>query len=161
MTISEYNIVIDKYADALFRFMVFTTRDRDESRDIVQESLLRLWERRELVKLKTAKSYLFTIAYNLAVSFHRRQRDRLSTPLEDASSCQVTDSTVEYDNRNELLWRELESLPLEDKTIIILRDWEGYSYKEIENITKLSASLVKVRIHRVREKLQKRLKSIV
>ncbi len=154
MTINEYNIAVDKYADALLRFMVFTTRNRDESRDIVQESFLRLWERREFVKPKTSKSYLFTIAYNLAVSYHRALRNRVFDSVDDSN---IGSYSSEYDNTNEIVWQELEKLPLEDKTIIILRDWEGYSYKEIENITKLSASLVKVKIHRVREKLQSKL----
>lgn len=149
--------MVEHYADSLMRFVVFTIKERDESQDIVQESFARLWEQRRKIEEPTAKSYLFTIAYNLSISFHRTKSNRQNCTL-DAVSLVARDEG--YSDTNEIVWREIENLPIEEKTIIMLRDWEGYSYSEIEGIMKLSPSSVKVKIHRIREKLKIKLQEL-
>ncbi len=155
MTTKQYNDIVDEHADGLLRFVVYTVRSSSDGRDIVQEAFLRLWQRRKEVKHQTAKNYLFTIAYNLSISHHRKKR-----PEEDITNHTTLSHDIHYDNSNEIIWREIERLPVEEKTIIMLRDWEGYSYAEIEQITELSAASVKIKLHRVRQKLRQKLEHL-
>jgi RNA polymerase sigma-70 factor (ECF subfamily) len=142
----EYNMCVDKYADGVYRFALKVMNEMNMAKDIVQESFEKLWVNRKTVENAKAKSYLFTVAYHLMVDKKRKNRlfDKYSdTVFEYAHSEQ-------YSDLNELLHRAAERLPEIQRSVLLLRDYEGYSYEEIENITGLSLSQVKVYIHRAR-----------
>ncbi len=65
MTTSEYNHCVDAFSDGLYRFLLKNVNDREQAKDLVQESFMRLWERRKKVEAAKSKSYLFTTAYQL------------------------------------------------------------------------------------------------
>ncbi|MDR1170400.1 MAG: RNA polymerase sigma factor [Prevotellaceae bacterium] len=142
----EYNKCVDKHADGLYRFALKIMNETDMAKDIVQESFEKLWINRKAIETSKAKSYLFTIAYHLMIDKKRKYK-LLDKYMETA--CDTVHSE-QYSDLNELLHRAAERLPDIQRSVLLLRDYEGYSYEEIERITGLSLSQVKVYIHRAR-----------
>ncbi|MDR1887222.1 MAG: RNA polymerase sigma factor [Prevotellaceae bacterium] len=146
MSPEEYNKCVDKYADGLYRFALKVMNEMDTAKDMVQEAFETLWINRKKVEISKAKSYLFTITYHSMIDKKRKDKlfDKYAvTTFQDAHNEQ-------YSDLNELLHRAAERLPDIQRSVLLLRDYEGYSYEEIENITGLSLSQVKVYIHRAR-----------
>jgi RNA polymerase sigma factor (sigma-70 family) len=157
MTISEYNSCVDEYADNLYRFMLKQTGDSPSAKDLVQESYLKLWQKHENVDYKKAKSYLFTTGYNKMIDNYRKNSRQELMPESHVKSHMHSE---QYSDLSEVLEQALNILPEIQKTVIILRDYEGYSYNEIGEITNLKASQVKVYIYRGRLKLKEYLVSV-
>ena len=157
MTRSQYNTCVDQYADGLFRFVLASLRNRMEAEDIVQDSFARVWERRKQVEYDKAKSYLFTTAYHLIVDLSRKRRQETT---EDALF-QVPDrNTATYPDVNEILHKAVDTLPEAQRTAVLLRDYEGYSYQEIGDITGQTEAQVKINIFRARNTLRDIIKSM-
>ncbi len=157
MNTAEYNKCVNNYADGVYRFIQKNLGDREKSRDIVQESFSRLWEKAEEVSFEKAKTYLFTTAYHTMIDMIRK--DKRNTSIEDQHlNLQV--SFNKYNDLQEILNRALDTLPEIQRNVITLRDYEGYSYEEIGKITGLSESQVKVYIYRGRLALKNYIGSI-
>jgi len=157
MTISEYNSCVDEYADNLYRFMLKQIGDSTSAKDLVQESYLKLWQKYEDVDYKKAKSYLFTTGYNKMIDNYRKNSRQ---ELIQESHVKTHTHSEQYTDLSEILEEALDRLPEIQKTVIMLRDYEGYSYDEIGEITNLKASQVKVYIYRGRLKLKEYLVSV-
>lgn len=157
MTRSQYNNCVDQYADGLFRFVLASLHNRMEAEDVVQDSFARVWERRHQVEYEKAKSYLFTTAYHLVVDQTRKRHQE--TTIE--TLFQIPDkNTNTYPDVNEILHKTVASLPEAQRTAILLRDYEGYSYQEIGDITGQTEAQVKTNIFRARTALRNVIKSM-
>ena len=151
MTVEEYNSCVDDFTDGIYRFILKNLRDEDEARDIVQESYTRMWERVNSIQYTKARSYLFTTAYHTMID-RLRKSNRLSS-MEQVTE-QHHPEHANYSDLMEVLSRAVETLPEQQKHVVLLRDYEGYNYKEIGEITNLSESQVKVYIYRARKALR-------
>jgi RNA polymerase sigma factor (sigma-70 family) len=147
MNVSEYNDCVRDYSDNLFRFIVKNVRDEDWARDIVQDSFEKLWKKFDEVDPLKAKSYLFTTGYRTMIDQIRRNKKKGN--FDDVSELDYS-TDENYSDLSEILNKALERLPETQKTVVMLRDYEGYSYKEIEEITGLGEAQVKVYIYRAR-----------
>jgi len=158
MTTSEYNETVDEWADGVFRFIFKHLKNEEDARDVVQNAFEVLWKNHEEIKVEKAKSYLFSTAYHNMIDFIRKHKrmDYMEQIDEGAKGAAVE---VQFDLK-EALNKALETLPEVQKSAILLRDYEGYSYEEIGKILELSESQVKVYIFRARKALQKELVSI-
>ena len=152
MTISEYNSCVDSYSDGIYRFILKNLGDSDASNDIVQDTYMKLWVRRKDVDVNKTKSYLFTTAYHTMIDYIRKNKRIVS--MDDKHE-EESSSFGEYSDLKEILNKAVEKLPDVQKSVILLRDYEGYSYQEIGEITNLSESQVKVYIYRARLFLKK------
>lgn len=151
MTIADYNRAVDLYADGIYRFAVKHLRDTEAAKDIVQESYARLWMRVDKVEADKAKSYLFTTAHHALVDEVRK--NSRSTRMEEQHD-KLRSSSQEQPDVKELLDRALATLPAIQRSVVLLRDLEGYSYEEISELTQLNPSQVKVYIYRGRTALK-------
>ena len=156
MNRSQYNKCVELYADRVFRFALSSLRDEDKAKDVVQETFARIWEHVDTVEFDRAKSYLFTAAHRLMIDEIRRCQKM--EPLDVTCVQESVGNT--YSDIQEVLHNALSTLPEVQRNVILLRDYEGYSYQEIGQITGLSESQVKVYIFRGRTALKKQLKSI-
>lgn len=151
MTEKEYNQCVTQYADNVYRFIVKNLRHEEDARDIVQTAFEKLWRNREVVESEKSKSYLFTVAYNQMIDHIRKyKRIRLQ---EDFSE----DGRVQHQTNNHLkkaLMVALNRLNETQKSLVMLKDYEGYSYEEIGKIMNLNPSQVKVYLHRARLQLK-------
>jgi RNA polymerase sigma factor (sigma-70 family) len=147
MTVEEYNISVDNYSDGIYRFILKNIKDKDTARDIVQDSFEKLWRKIDQVTFECVKSYLYTTAYHTMIDYTRKNNRKES--IEDTSTDHLAHSG-QYNDLQEILHEALERLSEVQRSVILLRDYEGYSYQEISEITGLSESQVKVYIYRGR-----------
>ncbi len=152
----EYNIAVKEYSGRLFRYVVKCLRNPEDANDIVQESFEKLWKNRKKVPLNKAKSWLFTTAHNMLINHTRKHRALL---MEDQNCNEPMSYGHSYELRD-LIEQALEGLPEIQRQIILLRDLEGYNYKEIGEILHLNESQVKVYLFRGRQKVKHKLKDI-
>lgn len=154
MTEQEYNNCVDVNADGVFRFIVKNIRHTEDARDIVQTAFEKLWVNRKTVDPLKAKSYLFTVAYNQMID-HIRKEKRVSTT---DSYEEVNHSSTQGNHElKQVLLRAINELNPTQKSLVLLKDYEGYSYQEIGEIMNLSESQVKVYLHRARLFLKNKL----
>lgn len=158
MTTAEYNSCADLYSDGVYRFILKNIRDRDTAQDIVQESYVRMWERVKEVAYEKARAYLFTTAYHTMID-HIRKNQRLSS-LDDDYNETHDETPGTYNDLKEVINEAVAKLPEIQRSVIMLRDYEGYSYEEIGEILKLSESQVKVYIFRARTFLKQYIGSL-
>ena len=147
MTEQEYNSSVNLYADNVFRFIIKNLKHDEDSRDIVQTAFEKLWKNRDNVEVEKSKSFLFTVAYNQMID-HIRKNKRI-TLKEDFND----ETKIGFQKNNELhkiLMQALNRLNETQRSLVMLKDYEGYSYEEIGKITGLSESQVKVYLHRAR-----------
>jgi RNA polymerase sigma-70 factor (ECF subfamily) len=147
MTTEEYNKCVDDYSDGVYRFVLHNIRDEDKAKDIVQDSFIKMWEKVGDVDYKKARSYIFTTAYHTMIDTIRR--DKKLTSFEDIEYNQSSGSK-EYLGLKEIVRDAVNKLPEIQRSVVLLRDYEGYSYEEIGEITGLTESQVKVYIYRAR-----------
>ena len=140
MTVAEYEKCVQTLSDNLYRFALKSLRDEDQAKDIVQE-----------------KSYLFTIAYRLIIDQVRHIR-RYTT--DDTLQHRPDEGNRGYSGAGEVVQRYLDQLPEIQRTLILLRDYEGYSYQEMADMTSLSVAQVKVYIFRARMALKQQIGTI-
>lgn len=151
MTEKEYNECVTLYADGVYRFIVKNLRHEDDARDVVQNSFEKLWVNRQQVDYARSKSYLFTVAYNQMID-HIRKVKRVSLRDEFRDEARVTDKQTH--NLKQTLEAALARLNETQRSLVLLKDYEGYSYDEIAKIMDLSESQVKVYLHRARVQLK-------
>lgn len=147
MTRKEYNGCVDKYADSIYRFILKACHNKALADDIVQDSYLILWENVNSIASEKAKSFLFTTAYHKLIDTFRREQKNA-----DFNTINPVNYLIEenFSNLSDILDIALNRLPPIQKTVVLLRDYENYSYREIAEITSLTETQVKVYIFRAR-----------
>jgi RNA polymerase sigma-70 factor (ECF subfamily) len=138
---------VDSYSDSLYRFILKHIKDVDVAKDIVQDTYEKVWRKVNDVESTNAKSYLFTTAHHTLVDYTRKAK-------KQGDYNEVAENTLQhskhYSDLKEILNSALDKLPEIQKSVILLRDYEGYDYIEIGKITNLTESQVKVYIFRAR-----------
>jgi len=157
MTVAEFNQCVDNHSDGVYRFILKNIRDEDVAMDIVQDAFEKMWLKFREINHSAAKSYLFTTAYHRMIDYTRKEKrmERMNEGFD-----RIMDDQRHYSDLKEILDDALQQLPEIQKSLILLRDYEGYSYEEIGKITGLNESQVKVYIFRGRLSLKNYLVSI-
>jgi len=151
MTAAEYNSAVDAHADGIYRFALKHLRDEDQAKDVVQESFARLWSHLDQVDGAKAKSYLFTTAHHVIVD-EARKGTRVRRMEEHHEDMRHTSQS--QPDLKEVLDVALATLPAIQRSVVLLRDLEGYTYEEIAELTGLNLPQVKVYIYRGRTALK-------
>ena len=154
MEVSEYNTCVLEWGDALFRFACKSTGNADDAHDVVQNSFEVLWQKRKDVMPGKAKAFLFQVAYNQSVDNYRK-KSRIS--FSEGPEESVTPVNPDL---KRVLDRALAQLDEQSRALVLLKDYEGYRYEEIAQITGLSDAQVKVYLHRARKTLKEYLVSV-
>ncbi len=156
MKTSEYNDCVTNLADDLYRYATRLVRDTEVGKDIVQEVFEKIWRKKHDIRMNEARNYLFKTTYNTCMDHIRKMKT-----ARKYSESQVADPSVASSDKKlelqDILHQALNKISDIQRSLILLRDYEGYSYHEIGNITGLTESQVKVYIFRGR----KALKSII
>ena len=146
----------------IFRTALRIVLNREEAEDIVQDTLLKLWERRgDLEKVENLEAFALTMARNLAID-RKEKKDNQHVSLEEEKHDRPDDG---HGTERELTQREtqgfvadiIHALPEKQRTILQLRDIEGKTYKEIANVLSISESDVKVTLFRARNEMKERI----
>ena len=157
MTELEYNECVRNYSDNVYRFILKNLRHVEDSRDIVQTSFEKLWRNRQEVNAEKSRSYLFTIAYHQMID-HLRKSKRIQLKESFSETARIHDRSSNH--LKKVLEEALARLNEKQRSLILLKDYEGYTYEEIGMITGLNESQVKVYLHRARLQLKEYLVSV-
>jgi RNA polymerase sigma-70 factor (ECF subfamily) len=147
---------VDAYADGIYRFILHHIKDEDDAQDVVQDTFEKCWRNHANVQYSKAKSYLFTTAHHTMID--RIRKNKRTEPLNEYH--EEPSHYQQYSDLKQILQEALDKLPPVQKSVILLRDYEGYDYKEIGEITGLNESQVKVYIYRGRVALKEYLGSM-
>jgi RNA polymerase sigma-70 factor (ECF subfamily) len=153
MTIDEYNQIVYDQSDALYRFALKNIKVVEDAQEIVQIAFEKLWLNKDKVDSTKYKAYLFRIAYNSMIDIIRKQKKEVD--MESLNIPEASAHHIEYKGLKKVLEKAFEEISDIQRTVIMLRDYEGYSYSEIGEITGLNESQVKITIFRGRQALQK------
>lgn len=158
MTTKEYNLAVNNYSDGIYRFAIKHLKNEMAAKDIVQETYVKVWEKHDEIAFNKAKSYLFTTAYHKIIDYIKKDK-RFNSEVDTQKPSNDYNEHDAFDLKA-ILNKAVETLPDIQKSVLLLRDYEGYSYQEIAEITNLNESQVKVYIFRARKALQVYLKDI-
>ncbi len=151
MTEREYNQCVNQYADNVYRFIYKNLRHEEDARDVVQSAFEKMWVNRNEIDQAKCKSYLFTVAYHQMID-HIRKNKRITLKEEFKEEALITNRSIS--NTKKVLEQALSRLSETQRSLVLLKDYEGYSYEEIGKITGLNESQVKVYLHRARLQLK-------
>lgn len=154
MTRAEYNDNIQYWSGNVLRFAVWNCGDRMRGEDAMQEAFARLWEIKEQVSVEKGLGFLLTVARRYLVDCFRHDAVVAKAHAEMAQTAETTTEQKGYGLSDEML-EALNSLPEMQRSIIQLRDVDGYSYKEIAQMLDLSDQQVQVYLFRARTNMKK------
>ena len=146
--------------DKLFRLALRITFDRAEAEDAVQDTMIRVWNKREeWTQFGSIEAYCLTVAKNLAIDRSQKkeaQNVELTPEMEEESEISGPYDQLVNNERMSIIHRLINELPEKQRLIMQLRDIEGESYKEIAKILNLTEEQVKVNLFRARQKVKQR-----
>ena len=166
-----YVELVNRYKDRLFNFVFPFFGDVEQSEDVVQDTMLRLYEKKHYYKeIAKFSTWIYTIARNLANTELRKRKRRKTTYLSQMSKEErqydipAVQDDVDQDLQNEFIRNRInlaiDALPEHFKTVIILRDIQELSYDDISNIVEVPLGTIKSRINRARLQLQAELQDL-
>ncbi|HCC70337.1 MAG TPA: RNA polymerase sigma factor [Bacteroidales bacterium] len=145
MTPQEFNKAVEDYSDRIYRFVLKSMDDSERSKDVVQDCYEKLWINVEEIDFSKSKAWLFTTAHNTMIDIIRKDKKIITDSSQNKEIYEQG-----YTGLNEILHRCLGRLNESWRSVILLRDYEGYSYREIGEITGQSEAQVKINIYRAR-----------
>ena len=154
--------------DELFRLALRITLNRADAEDVVQETMLKVWSRREQwSELESMEAFCLTICRNTAIDKLKRA-DRQVQTLEEGGGYDHPDHSYAADPEEQTVQRDrvmlvrrlMDQLPEKQRTCMQLRDMEGKAYKEIAQVLGITEQQVKVNIFRARQTVKERFKQM-
>jgi len=162
MRVEEFTGIIDPIKDKLYRYALRIVKDEMEAEDVVQEVIVKLWKKKDqFTEIDNKEAWCMTLTRNLAIDKTRSKKRGRTESIEDYHH--VKDSSLDpykATKSNDMMKRikeMMETLPDNQKSVLHLRDVEGYSYKEISEITTLSLDQVKVNLYRARKSMREKI----
>lgn len=146
--------------DVLYRLALGITKSREDAEDTVQETLIRIWQQRDKWEtIESMRAYSLTLCRNQALDLVKKA-SRREESLDDQPSAETNgenpyEGIISQDRMNTVR-QILDTLPEKQRSCMQLRDFEGYSYKEIAQALGITEEQVKVNIFRARQTLKKR-----
>lgn len=162
MTVTQFNQNLSKIEDLLFGFAMKLTKNRENAKDLMQETLMRAYDKKERFTLNTNfKAWATTIMYNSYINTYRRRktRNKVETPMEICKhlvQSRSSDSNTESKLMHKEIVKIVEFLE-EDSRIPFLMFYKGYAYNEISEKLDLPIGTTKSRIYYARKKLRKQI----
>jgi len=168
---NAYIELVNRYKDKLINFIFNYLGDLESSEDVVQETMIKLYQKKHYYKeIAKFSTWLYTIAKNLANTELRKRKQRKTTLLSQFSKDDKTyelpsndpepGQEIQTDIVNKIIRDAVEQLSEKFKIVIVLRDIQGLSYEDISEIINVPIGTVKSRINRARLQLQVELKHL-
>lgn len=158
MLFNDFEMMVIPFKNKLFRFALRIVGNEFDAEDVIQEVMIKLWKKREaLEKVDNKEAWCMTITRNMSIDWLRKRKKEIVDIAErhDIGSGEMdAQSSLELDDLQVMVRKCISELPEKQRESIHLRDIEGYSYKEIAEITHTSVDQVKVLIFRGRQRLK-------
>ena len=166
MKVREFERVVSDSRDRLYGYALYFLGRREEAEDVVQEVYMRLWQHRNEVDSGRSTGWLVSVTRNLCRDQLRRRKVRSnvdvnSDVVQEAVGEAVADRAASTAVFREMLDTALQKLPDPQKSIVVLREIQGMSYREIGDALELPMTTVKVYLHRGRRALRNELSKVL
>jgi RNA polymerase sigma-70 factor, ECF subfamily len=151
-----FSALYERYRRPLYVFGARMLGSAEAAGDLVQDTFLGIYERRhELQGLRNFRGWLFTLGRNRCLTLLRQQktRGRLGAGTEPGPQADGPAATLENREESRLVRRALAQMPPEQREVLVLREYQELSYREIAEVTGASESAVKARLFRARQAL--------
>ena len=166
-----YVELVNRYKDKLLNFVFQFLGDLEQAEDVVQDTMIRLYEKKHYYKeIAKFSTWIYTIARNLANTELRKRKRRKTTYLSQMSKEERqyeipavqddVDQSLHNEFINDRIQSAINNLPEHFKIVIILRDIQELSYDDISNIVEVPLGTIKSRINRARIQLQAELQDL-
>lgn len=152
-----YNDAVKNYSRRIYQYLVKSLNSSAAAEDLVQDCFLKLWQNRDDINPEKIKSWLFTTAHNLMINYVKKN-NRIDYTTEYKREPMIHPNEA-FDTK-QLVEQCLELLTPDQKSVIMLRDYEGYSYQDIMEILKMTEPQVKSLLFRARLKIKETLKQM-
>lgn len=157
----RFEEVYQRQKHAVYGYLSYMTKDEDTAEDLAQETFLKVYLGLKGFKGDCSeKTWCLTIARNTFLSFARKKQPVLLEEGDmerlEAGYERGPEEKLLEEEKAKLIREVLSSLNADDRTIILLRDYEKMAYADIARVTGLSETVVKVRLHRARLKYRSR-----
>lgn len=154
-----YQQAIDQHRHRVLSFAHYSLRVREDAEDVTQEVFIKLWKNWQKVDHEKLGAWLMRVAHNSVIDHVRKQRPQQANldhyaDVEDQVGEESDATQLDQDHFKSQLQSAIKSLEDPFRSIVIMRDIQGMSYEEIQGSLDLSASQVKVYLHRARRKLR-------
>lgn len=165
MQVQEFNHIIQGIKDKMYRLALRIVKHPEDARDVVQDAMIKIWSKRELLaKVDNKEAYMMTMTRNVAIDKYRSRKIE-TTDIDNHYNIESNSAGPERQYVAKEAYgrvrKMIDSLPENHRTVIHLRDIEGYTYKEISELTGFSVDKVKVYLHRARTRLKEHFKNRV
>ena len=146
----------------LYRLALRITLNRAEAEDVVQETLIKVWNRRERWdEIESIEAFCLTICRNISLDKMKKAENQNQSlndehDAPDRSYASNPGEQAEQRDKIRLIRRLINTLPEKQRSVMQLRDFEGKSYKEIAEILAISEEQVKVNIFRARQTIKQK-----
>jgi len=168
MVASRFEMAVERHQRKVFTFARYFLSDREEAEDVTQEVLLSLWKNRCLLGSDRLGAWLLRVTRNACYDRLRRRRivavasadadfDAVERVVADGADPEVLARSSEYRLR---LLRALGGLRDPQRSVVILREIQGLSYREIADVLELPLATVRVALHRGRRRLRDELREV-
>lgn len=153
----SFSELYDRYYADVFRFSYWISGNREDAKDITSETFTRIWTVETELNAQTVKGYLLTVARNVFLQGLKKKANQ-TTSSDNNSDIDVeselnTENDVVNQKSVERVVKALQLLGEPDRSILVMKAYEGLSYQEIASIYNMTVSTLKTRVHRARVKL--------
>lgn len=164
----SYGVLVERYQNRLFHSLIHLLGSQEDAQDAAQDAFVQAYEKLASFRGQSQfYSWLFRIAFNLAVS-DRRKSKLMSVSLEarrEANGLEPSDGNpanepsyaMDVSDRQRIVQQALSELSEEFRTALILKEMDGMSYEEIADVLEIPLGTVRSRIHRGRMELREKL----
>ena len=152
-----YEVLYNKYFNALCVFVQSYTHNLSKAEDIVQQVMLRIWENKTDIKIGTSfKSYLYRACYNEFINYYKRsQKTSFLDDIVIEAYEELYDDEWEFEKKLQLVKEEIQKLPPKCREVFTLCKLKGYKYKEAAAALNISEKTVEVQISNAMKRLKK------
>jgi len=165
--VNAYGELVRKYENRIVAVLVGMVRNREDARDLAQKAFIRAYDRLDRFQERSSfYTWLYRIAFNLAIDFKRSQARRPTDEYDDARAVDsvehaAPDAGPEHNTRRARLRNSIqeaiEALPKDQRAVVVLREIEGLAYREIAEILEIPEGTVMSRLFYARKRLQQSL----
>jgi RNA polymerase sigma-70 factor (ECF subfamily) len=163
MTAEEFKKEVIPFSRKLYPMLKRILRDEEETRDALQDLMLRLWDKRnDLDKCINPGAYIVTVAKNYSFDMLKKKRPVFIGEKEQHKLLDLEAEGVSAETREKYqhVHTVIEQLPEKYRTIIRLRDIDGFSFEEIQQFTGLEITNIRVILSRARMKVKQEVEKI-
>ncbi len=157
-----FKLVFDEYYSPLCLYANSIIHDMDLSQDIVSDCFIRVWERREKIKIESSLKYYFLVSVRNALYAYLKspesRKEDINVVIERLENTPIDEYNLEKDKTIQQVYRLIEELPEQRRRILELAAFKGKTYAEIAEILNISINTVKTQMSRTYRFLREQLR---